>query len=73
MKVIVYFTDGLMNTVQDNFNCPAKVLLNYGGFDSPGATTYGDVFDPSSETTIFGTASKTGFPYNAAGASVQNC
>ena len=53
VKVIVYFTDGLMNTVQDNFNCPGKVLLNYGGFDSPGATTYGDVFDPSSETTIF--------------------
>src|ERR1700733_10880882 len=66
VKVIVYFTDGLMNTVQDNFNCPAKVLLNYGGFDNQGSQ-YGDIFDPSSKTTIFGTANSSGFPYNTAG------
>ena len=66
VKVMVYFTDGLMNTVQDNFDCPSQVLLNYGGFDAQGGQ-YGDIFDPSSETRIFGTASSTGFPYNSQG------
>ncbi len=35
VKVMVYFTDGLMNTLQDQFNCGSAVptLLNYGGFD----------------------------------------
>ncbi len=35
VKVMVYFTDGLMNTLQDEFNCGGAqpVLLNYGGFD----------------------------------------
>jgi hypothetical protein len=38
-KVLVYFTDGLMNTVQDNFHCGGKnnnnlTLINYGGYDS---------------------------------------
>lgn len=67
VKVMVYFTDGLMNTVQDNFNCPNQVLLNYGGFDNPGGGQYGDIFDPNSKTTIFGTASSTGFPYDSSG------
>ena len=79
VKVVVYFTDGLMNTVQDNFNCPAQTLLNYGGFDNPGSGQYGDIFDPSSKTNIIGTASSTGFQYqygsaalckNAAGTNV---
>ncbi len=56
VKVMVYFTDGLMNTVQDNFDCPSQVLLNYGGFDAQGGQ-FGDIFDPSSKTRIFGTAS----------------
>jgi Flp pilus assembly protein TadG len=37
VKVVVYFTDGLMNTLQDEFTCTnisgSPVLLNYGGFD----------------------------------------
>ena len=37
-KVVVYFTDGLMNTIQDTFNCtnnpPGPTLYNYGGYDS---------------------------------------
>jgi hypothetical protein len=66
VKVIVYFTDGLMNTVQDNFNCPAQTLLNYGGFDSPGSGTYGDIFDPSSKTTIIDNGvTGSGFKYSA--------
>ena len=69
-KVVVYLTDGLMNTVQDNFNCPAQTLLNYGGFDSPGAGTYGDIFDPSSKTNIIGTATSTGFQYQYGSASL---
>jgi hypothetical protein len=71
VKVLVYFTDGLMNTIQDNFFCPNQVLLNYGGFDAKGSQ-YGDIFDPSSATTIFGTASASGFPYNAQGATCRN-
>lgn len=38
-KVVVYFTDGLMNTIQDTFNCtnnpPGPTLYNYGGYDPP--------------------------------------
>lgn len=38
-KVVVYFTDGLMNTIQDTFNCtnnpPGPTLYNYGGYDLP--------------------------------------
>ena len=36
IKVVVYFTDGLMNAVQDKFYCgPAapSTLVNYGGYD----------------------------------------
>ncbi len=40
-KVVVYFTDGLMNTIQDTFNCtnnpPGPTLYNYGGYDLPQA------------------------------------
>jgi len=32
-KVAIYFTDGLMNSLQDYFSCPQQVLLNYGGVD----------------------------------------
>ena len=42
------------------------MLLNYGGFDIRG-THYGDIFDPNSKSTIFGTASSSGFPYDSQG------
>lgn len=46
-KVTVYFTDGLMNTIQDTFTCTNNGLgnqvFNYGGYDS--GTTY-DFMDP---------------------------
>jgi len=75
IKVIVYLTDGLMNTVQDQFQCGGKnnttyTLLNYGGFDNPGASQYGDIFNPNSATQIYGTATASGFPYSA---SPTNC
>jgi Flp pilus assembly protein TadG len=53
VKVVVYFTDGLMNTVQDALNCtntapgPGKTLYNFGGYDS--GTTF-DFFDPTKDT-----------------------
>jgi hypothetical protein len=46
-KVLVYFTDGLMNTVQDNFYCgpsAPSVLINYGGYDSGNFVGF---FDPT--------------------------
>jgi Flp pilus assembly protein TadG len=35
VKVVVYFTDGLMNTLQDQFTCGGtpNTLVNYGGVD----------------------------------------
>ena len=47
-KVTVYFTDGLMNTIQDTFACTNNGLgnqvFNYGGYDS-GTGRY-DFMDP---------------------------
>ncbi len=61
IKVVVYFTDGLMNTFQDKIYCLGKggninnkTLLNFGGFDSGSQV---DVFDPTSATTVFDTYS----------------
>ena len=73
VKVVVYFTDGLMNTIQDKIHCTgttppltSTVLLNWGGFDSG---TQVDVFDPTSATTVFDTytGGTGGFKYNTAG------
>ena len=38
VKVVVYFTDEVMNTLQDQFDCPGTTLMNYGGenADAPG-------------------------------------
>jgi Flp pilus assembly protein TadG len=44
IKVVVFFTDGLANTVQDILNCPPATLQNFGGLDLPN-TGY-QVFDP---------------------------
>ena len=56
-RVAVYFTDGLMNTIQDTFTCwtskTTKVtpLLNYGGYDADvNGHPEVDVFDPASGT-----------------------
>jgi len=80
VKVIVYLTDGLMNTVQDKLHCLGKngnsnpdTLLNYGGYDvSSGSSQCAAIFDPTSATTEFDTAvascsslSSANFSYNA--------
>ena len=44
IKAVVFFTDGLANTVQDILSCPAATLLNFGGLDAPDTGNY--VFDP---------------------------
>ncbi len=68
VKVVVYFTDGLMNTIQDNFHCGGTsnntlTLINYGGFDSGSQV---DIFDPTSPTTVWDTYSGDtgGFKYS---------
>ncbi len=46
-KTVVYFTDGLVNTVQDTFQCTSSwgaTLYNYGGYDSGNVV---DFFDPT--------------------------
>jgi Flp pilus assembly protein TadG len=50
IKVLVYFTDGLMNASQDNFHCGGTTnnnltLINYGGYDTGG--NYVGFFDPT--------------------------
>ena len=62
VKVVVYFTDGLMNTIQDNFYCKGKdgsglTLVNYGGYDFGISVGF---FDPASATTLWGTGGMGG-------------
>jgi hypothetical protein len=44
LKIVVYFTDGGANIVQDTLSCPPATLLNFGGQDPPG-NGYG-LYDP---------------------------
>jgi Flp pilus assembly protein TadG len=62
VKVVVYFTDGYVNEIQDTFNCPAAKLINYGGYDSG---TSVDFFDPTSGTDWGGVNSKGYPPYDS--------
>ncbi len=59
VKVVVYFTDGYVNTIQDTFTCTStwgKTLYNYGGFDADncgyGSRPCVDFFDPSTGTDL---------------------
>ncbi len=51
VKVMVYFTDGLMNIIQDTYSCgntpPGNVTYNVGGYDSG---VVFDFFDPTSDS-----------------------
>jgi Flp pilus assembly protein TadG len=69
VKVVVYFTDGLMNTIQDSFTCPSATLVNYGGHDSGSQV---DILDPSAGTDWGHFVSGTGFPYDANGDICRN-
>ena len=51
IKVVVYFTDGLMNASQDYFYCGGagnntQTLLNYGGYDASGGNDVA-ILDPT--------------------------
>ncbi len=50
VKVVVYFTDGYVNTIQDHLSCNGiPTLYNYGGHDTG---TSVDVFDPTSGNSV---------------------
>jgi len=50
VKVVVYFTDGYVNTIQDKLSCSGTLTLcNYGEYDSG---NWVDVFDPTSGTSL---------------------
>jgi Flp pilus assembly protein TadG len=78
IKVVVYFTDGLMNAVQDNFYCgpsAPSVLVNYGGCDATGSCAPAVHFlDPNSATADWGNCNSggdncaSGLVYNSSGA-----
>ena len=60
VKVVVYFTDGLMNEVQDNFYClgstgdgTTKTLVNYGGYDASSGNAVG-FWDPTCTPAVSG-------------------
>jgi Flp pilus assembly protein TadG len=62
VKVVVYFTDGYVNEIQDTFNCPSAKLINYGGYDSG---TSVDFFDPANGTDWGGVESHGYPPYDS--------
>jgi Flp pilus assembly protein TadG len=76
VRVVVYVTDGLMNTIQDTFTCytsrTAKAtpspLINFGGYDSPSSSVG---FNSPVDGTLWGNYS-TGVIYNSSGNICQN-
>ncbi len=58
VKVVVYFTDGYVNEIQDTLNCPAAKLINYGGYDTGSSV---DFFSPANGTD-WGAADSHGYP-----------
>ena len=68
-RVVVYFTDGLMNAIQDTLQCqangagPGPTLYNFGGWDpnTPGYPNF-DFFNPSGP--LPGHGSQDLWPYN---------
>jgi Flp pilus assembly protein TadG len=62
VKVVVYFTDGYVNEIQDTFNCPSAKLINYGGYDTG---TSVDFFDPTNGTDWGGVDSHGYPPYDS--------
>jgi hypothetical protein len=77
VKVVVYFTDGLMNAVQDKIYCKGSggnptdtTLINYGGEDSP--STGVAFMDPTQANNVWttftpGPGGSTYFIYDGAG------
>ena len=64
VKAVVYFTDGLVNIVQDTFQCTSSwgaTLYNYGGFDTGSSV---DFFNPANGTDWGGWTSTTIPPHS---------
>lgn len=64
VKVVVYFTDGLVNEIQDTFNCTSSwgaTLYNYGGYDSGSSV---DFFKPTDGTDWGGLDSNGNPPHS---------
>ncbi len=49
LQVVVFFTDGLANMIQQTLNCPTPTLWNFGGQDAP--NTGVDFWIPATTTT----------------------
>jgi len=69
---VVYFTDGLMNTIQDKFHCGGTsnntlTLLNYGGFDSGSDVDSSTLLVQQMYLTVITLAGSGGFKYDAKG------
>ncbi len=61
IKVVVYFTDGYVNTIQDTFNCTSSLgptLYNYGGHDTGSSV---DFYNPTNGTD-WGSLDSNGYP-----------
>jgi len=73
-KVVVYFTDGLMNTIQETFaacsGLPNKGFYNFGGHDAVGVTP--DFLDPTNSDFNSNDYS-TNFSGNASGGATGGC
>ncbi len=72
VKVVVYFTDGLVNTIQDTLPCNSPLgntLYNYGGYDASGngGSNYFDFFDPSNGNDLSSTYSQQGWGLDSNG------
>ena len=50
VKVVVFFTDGMANIVQDTLDCHPPTLLNFGGVDLPSNWYY--FFDPVTGSNV---------------------
>jgi von Willebrand factor type A domain-containing protein len=48
-KVVVFFTDGLANLIQDTFSCPPATTMNFGGLDQGTGVEF---FNPSSGSLL---------------------
>jgi hypothetical protein len=57
IKVVVLFTDGMANIVQDTLNCPTNTLLNFGGLDAP-SPGY-NLYDPVTGNIVTGCSATT--------------
>ena len=64
LKVVVFFTDGIANTIEDNLSCPGYPLINYGG-NAPSEGNGVWFMDPKTGNTLPGTGFNGTCGYNS--------